>query len=134
MKDMKKLEELLWKELGEYKQRDKLSMSDLEIVHKVTDTLKNIEKIEKLERENMGEYSHRTHGAEPRYGSRYYYNDEGGNSYRMGRSYDSGEYDRGRSHGEGTEQMVGKLERMMDDADPKTRDMLQRFIGQIQNS
>lgn len=128
MKDMKKLEDLLWKELEDYKHRDKLTMSDLEIVHKITDTLKNIEKIEMLE--EGGEHSHRTHGAEPRYGGRYYYDDDGGGeSYRRGRSYESG-----RSHGEGADQMIGKLERMMDEADPKHREMLQRFIGQIQNS
>lgn len=127
MKDMKKLEDLLWKELEDYKHRDKLTMSDLEIVHKITDTLKNIEKIEMLE--GGCEHSHRTHGAEPRYGGRYYYDDDGGESYRRGRSYETG-----RSHGEGTEQMVGKLERMMEDAEPKHREMLQRLIGQMQNS
>jgi hypothetical protein len=130
MKDMKKLEDLLWKELEDYKHRDKLTMSDLEIVHKITDTLKNIEKLEMLE--GGGEHSHRTHGAEPRYGGRYYYDDD--TSYRRGRSYDGG-YDGGRSHGEGSAQMIGKLERMMEDADdPKHREMLQRFIGQLQNS
>lgn len=139
MKDMKKLEDLLWKELEDYKHRDKLTMSDLEIVHKITDTLKNIEKIEMLEG-GADEHSHRTHGAEPRYGGRYYYDEGDGESYRRGRSYDGGSYRRGgsyeggRSHGEGPEQMIGKLERMMEDSDdPKHKEMLQRFIGQLQN-
>ena len=136
MKDMHKLKELLCRELEQYKNRDKLTMSDLEIVHKITDTIKNIDKIKMLEEEEGEDegYSHRTHGGGDygrRMNGRHYYDE--GVSHNRGRSYDSG-YDGGRSHSDGTDQMIGKLERMMDDADPKYREMFQRFIGQIQHS
>lgn len=133
MKDYGKMKQLLCKELDEYKDRDKLTMSDLEIVHKLTDTVKNIYKIEMYEEEIEGEHSHRSHMAErgSSYGGgRRSYDDEG--SYRRGGSYDSG-YGMGISHSDGMEQTIGKLERMMEEADPKQRELFRRFIGQLQN-
>lgn len=128
MKDMHKMKQLLCRELEEYDGRDKLTMSDLEIVHKITDTIKNIYKIEMFE-EDDGGHSHRSHRGEYSHndGGRYSYNDE--SSYRRGRSYDSG-----RSYSDGMHQTISKLERMMEEADPKQKEIFQRFIGQLQDS
>lgn len=75
---MHKIKEKLMKELYEYEEKMKkgnssVSAGDLEALHKLTDTIKNIDKIEMLE---DGEYSE----AEGMYGNSY----EGGNSYARG--------------------------------------------------
>lgn len=54
---MHKMEELkykLCKELDEYAEKQKMSAGDLEIVHKLSDTIKNLAKIEMLEEEGDG--------------------------------------------------------------------------------
>lgn len=59
---MHKIKEMLMKELYEYEEKakkmngGKLSAGDLETIHKLTDTVKNIDKIEMLENED-NEYS-----------------------------------------------------------------------------
>ena len=59
---MHKIKEMLMKELYEYEEKakrmsgGKISAGDLETLHKLTDTVKNIDKIEMLEDED-GEYS-----------------------------------------------------------------------------
>ena len=46
---MHRIKEMLMKELKEYERKEKLSAGDLETLHKLTDTVKNIDKIEMLE-------------------------------------------------------------------------------------
>ena len=46
---MHRIKEMLMKELKEYESKGKLSAGDLETIHKLTDTVKNIDKIEMLE-------------------------------------------------------------------------------------
>ena len=46
---MHKIKEMLMRELKEYERKEKLSAGDLETIHKLTDTVKNIDKIEMLE-------------------------------------------------------------------------------------
>lgn len=78
--NMRMLEDLhykLCKELEEIAGKGELGAGDLEIVHKLTDTIKNIDKIKCYDEMEKGEYSQRG-------GSR------GGNSYR-GNSYDGGD-------------------------------------------
>ena len=83
---MHKIKEMLMKELYEYEEKakkmngGKLSAGDLETLHKLTDTVKNIDKIEMLEGED-GEYS------------------EAGNWMADGRMY--GTYDDGSSYARG---------------------------------
>ena len=57
MRDMYKLREMLCEELEGYAKRGNLSSGDLETVHKLTDTIKNIDKIELLA-DDGSEYSH----------------------------------------------------------------------------
>ena len=45
---MHKIKEFLMKELESIDKKGQLSMSDLDKVHKMTDTIKNIDKIEKI--------------------------------------------------------------------------------------
>lgn len=90
MQDFEKLEKMLCKELEEMSEQGKLSAGSLDVIHKLTDTVKNLKKIEMLDGEDGGEYSQR------------YYRDADGNSYapRRGSRYVRGYYrDGDRSYG-----------------------------------
>ncbi len=105
---MHKIKELLTKELETYERKGQLSMSDLDKVHKMTDTIKNIDKIEMLEDDGysedtdfMGEgrmygtsYA-RGRGRNARRDSMGRYSREGGYSEEGG-SYGGGSYAGGR--------------------------------------
>ena len=49
MEYIEKIKKMLCKELDEYAMKSKLSMSDIDVIHKLTDTVKNLDKIEMLE-------------------------------------------------------------------------------------
>lgn len=137
MKDMQQLREMLCKELKQYEARSKLNLADLDAVHKLTDTIKNIDKIEMLEEGGMDEY------AEARYsrrGGEYAYDD--GNSYaRRGRHYVRGHYSRdggyamndgyardGYSRDGGMERVMDMMRDMMEDASPEERKTIERMM------
>ena len=88
---MHDLKDLLCAELEDYaekgKKSGKMSMGDLESIHKLTDTVKNILKIDMLEEESG--YSEDGHymGEGRIYGTSYEsgYSDRGGSSYARGR-------------------------------------------------
>lgn len=109
---MHKLEDLIWKQLDEYKDRDKLSMSDLEIVHKLTDTIKNIMKIEALGYDEGMSNRHYVRGHYSRDGHRY---DE--TDYRYGR------YSRA--------SVVDRLEKIMHEAPENEKAIIKRAIDEI---
>lgn len=133
MMDMKALKDMLCKELKQYEARTKLNLADLDAVHKLTDTIKNIDKIEMLEDDGeMDEYS------EARYSRRggYAY-DDGGNSYaRRGRHYVRGHYSRdggmysqdGYSRDGNTDRAVEILRDMMEDASPEEQKTIERML------
>ena len=153
---MHKIKEMLMKELHEYEEKakkmsgGKLSAGDLETIHKLTDTVKNIDKIEMLE---DGGYSEATDfmGEGRMYGTSY----DDGMSYARGRRYakrDSmGRYSRdayphddnmnysrgyhGYSRDGAKEHMVEKLEEMMEDAgSEKERSAIRQCIQKIENA
>lgn len=87
MEYIEKLKKKACKELEEYAERPKLSLQDWEVIHMLTDTEKNLDKIEMLEEESGG-YS------EARGGMR------GRSSYAMGgSSYDDMMYSERRGRG-----------------------------------
>lgn len=143
MHDMTQLKEMLEKELGILAMDDKISMSSLEKIHKLTDTIKNIGKIKMLEGEEG--YSQR-YARDGRSYNDMSYDD---NSYvrrrrdSMGR-YSRDEYarenrsnrgnSRGYSRDEGKEEMIEHLEDMMSKAtSEKERQAFQRCITAIEN-
>ena len=130
------LKEQLCDELKEYASKKDLSAGDLEMVHKLTDTIKNLDKIDALEDDG---YS-RSGDWEAR-GSY-----ERGNSYR-GRKRDSmGRYSRdggtiryrdGRmySRADAKEHMMGELEEAMDAATTdRERDIIKRAMEQLEKA
>lgn len=134
MEYLQKIKENLCGELEELAMKPEMSAGDLETIHKLTDTIKNIDKIAMLEdgdgysqagdweMEGRGSYNH-------------------GSSYR-GRKRDSmGRYSRdgrysstGRmySRAEAKDDMMAKLEDMMDHASEQERTILRQAMEQLE--
>ena len=137
MKALHNLKEMLCRELEELAEKENLSMGDLDLAHKLTDTIKNIDKIVMLEED--GGYS-RAGGWEAR-GTYGRYND-GGNSYvGRGEHYVQGHYSRDGSQGggysgrdgysRGGEDMMEELERLKQRATHQSeREMIQRMMDE----
>ena len=134
MEYMHELKEKLCDELEEIARKGEFSAGDLEAVHKLTDTIKNLDKIEMLE---DGEYSQAGDWeADMRgtYGR--------GSSYR-GRKRDSmGRYSRegrggrgGYSRHDAKEAMMEQMEMLMDQAgSEREREAIRRCMGQLENA
>lgn len=143
---------MLCEELEKIVEKGKLSMGDLEILHKLTDTLKNMLKIEMLEGEDEG-YSERRdsmgrYAREDGMQGREMYDERGG-SYRSrrGTHYVRGHYSRedgmgggmretrGRySREDGKDRVMHELGEMMEDADEETRRTLERAMMEIRKA
>lgn len=152
---MHKIKEMLMNELYEYEEKakrmsgGKISVQELDKIHKLTDTVKNIDKIEMLE--EGGGYSEESNWmADGRmYGTSY----DGGSSYArggrgrgrnarrdsMGRySSDGGSYARsgqgGYSRDGAAEMLMEKAEEMLEMThDPKERKAIEKFIRELED-
>lgn len=155
---MRDLKDLLCAELEDYaekgKKSGKMSMGDLESIHKLTDTVKNILKIDMLEEESG--YSEDGHymGEGRIYGTSYEsgYSERDGSSYARGRGRyakrDSmGRYSRdggmsyrggmrgGYSRDDGKHYMMEQLEDMMEDAEkPAEKEALRRCMDALKRA
>ena len=133
MEYMDKLRDKLCDELDEIARKPEMSAGDLEAVHKLTDTIKNLDKIEILE---DGGYSR--DGDWEMEGSGSY---ERGASYR-GRKRDSmGRYSRDGRYGPTTQMyssadvrddMMAKLEDMMGSASEQERTILRQAMDKLE--
>lgn len=130
-KNLYDLREMLCEELDEYNRDAKNGLNErvLDTVHKLTDTIKNIDKIMMLE---DGDYS-RTGEWEAdmrgNYGRTENYNR--GNSYaNRGRHYVRGHY----SRSDGRERMISDIEDMMQDATGAERDAYKRAADILRNA
>ena len=139
MEYMDKLKDKLCKELDEYARKPDMSAGDLEAIHKLSDTIKNLDKIEMLEDDR---YSQRG------------YSREGGNSYARGSSYANrgmhyvrGHYSRdgysdegrggrgGYSRHDAKEAMMNQMENLMDEAESeREREIIRRAMSQLENA
>lgn len=134
-KSLTDLREMLCKELDEFARKGELTAGSLETVHKITDTMKNIDKIMMLEEggysgaddmyargsyANEGSYRRGSY-ADGSYGNGGGYSDE---SYRGGRSM------RGYSRAEGTDMFREKINEMMHQGNmtAEERNALQRAM------
>ncbi len=161
MEYVEKLKKMLCKELDEYAMKNKLTMADVEIVHKLTDTVKNLDKIEMLEGESEGGYSEARSGMRSRSymgGSSYdddmmyserrgrnarrdsmgrYSSDEGSsydNYSEDGNSYRGSQGSRGYSRDDAKDHMMSKLGAMMEEADPNEREILKDAMRKIERA
>ena len=129
MHDLKKRFE---KELEQYMHMgDKITMGELETIHKLTDTIKNIDKIMMLEDEDGG-YSQagEMRGGTNRGGNMM---PGGGYSYRRQRRDSRGRYSRdgGYSYDDGMEELHELLDEMMETADERTKAAIKRFKAEL---
>lgn len=156
MEYIEKIKKMLCKELDEYAMKQKFTGGDLDMIWKLTDTVKNLDKIEMLE--DDGGYSEARDGMRGRsymHGSSYdddmmyserrgrgryakrdsmgRYSSEGG-SYEGGSSYDdySERADRRYSRDDAKDHMMNKLGSMMENADPNEREILKDCMRKLE--
>lgn len=139
MEKLYDLKDKLCEELEEFARKQEMGAGDLEVIHKLTDTIKNIDKICMLEEE--GSYSEAVDGGDYGRGSSYanrgkhyvrghYSRDGGMNGYSTRRRYGRGRY----SREDGRSEMMEHLEMAMDSATEQDRDTIKRFMRQLENA
>ena len=161
MEYIEKIKKMLCKELDEYAMKQKLTGGDLDMIWKLTDTVKNLDKIEMLEEESgysearggrgrgrssyMGGSSYdddmmyserRGRGRYAKRDSMGRYSSEGG-SYEGGSSYDDyseARMDRRYSRDDAKDHMMNKLGSMMEDADPNEREILKDCMRKLERA
>lgn len=148
MKALEDLRNTFCEELEDIARKPELSAGDLETVHKLTDTIKNIDKICMLEEGDKysmdGEWEAGMRGRYSRDNS--YDGNDGGSSYaNRGRHYVRAHYSRddgysgrrgrgGYSRDEGKESMTQRLREMADEArSDREREAIEQAIRQLQN-
>ena len=135
MEYMHELKEKLCDELEEIARKGELGAGDLEIVHKLTDTIKNLAKIEMLE--DGGGYSQ---AGDWEIEGRAY---NRGNSYARRKRDSMGRYsrdgramryrdDRMYSRAEAKEDIMDQIEDMMGDANEKEKAILRRAMTELE--
>ena len=131
---MYELKDKLCKELDEIARKPEMGAGDLEIIHKLTDTIKNLDKIEMLEDDGYSQAGDWEADMRGTYGR--------GSSYR-GRKRDSmGRYSRegrggrgGYSRHDAKEAMMEQMEMLMDQAgSEREREAIRRCMGQLENA
>lgn len=134
MEYMHELKEKLCDELDEIARKPEMGAGDLEIIHKLTDTIKNLDKIEMLEDGGYSQAGDWEADMRGTYGR--------GSSYR-GRKRDSmGRYSRegrggrgGYSRHDAKEAMMEQMEMLMDQAgSEREREAIRRCMGQLENA
>ena len=141
MEKLHELKEKLWAELEELAEKRDMGAGDLEVVHKITDTIKNIDKICMLE--EGGGYSEAVDGMDYGRGSSYAnrgkhyvrgnYSRDGGRDGMGG--YSSRRDNRGRySRDDGRSEMMEHLEMALDSASDQDRETIKRFMRQLENA
>ncbi len=132
-KAMYELRNMLCDELDELARKGELGAGDLDIAHKLTDTIKNIDKIEMLEDSDYsrdGDYSQRRYSRD---GDR---DNDMRDSYGRGSSYArrGTHYVRGHYSRDGAkETMKYQLQEMLDQADDDTvRKAIQRCMDSVE--
>lgn len=129
LKTMYALKDMLCDELDQITSKGDLSAGDLDTVHKLTDTIKNIDKIMMLEDGGSshdadyprdGEWMANLRGA---YG-------RGSSNARRGRHYVRAHY----SYDDGRESIVQRMEDMMREADAQDREAIQHCIDIMRKS
>ena len=137
MEYMRELKEKLCEELEEIARKGELGAGDLEIVHKLTDTIKNIDKIEMLEEDDGysrdGDYDGSSYGRGSSYANRgkhyvrgHYSRDGRGGYSRDGRMG-------GYSRHDAKEAMMEQAHDMMESAtSEREREVVRRFMEQLE--
>ena len=160
MEYIEKIKKKLCKELDEYAMKQKLTGGDLDMIWKLTDIVKNLDKISMLEEESgysearggmrgrsykggssydddMMYSERRGRGRNARRDSMGRYSSEDGSSYddySEESSYRGGRGGRGYSRDDAKDHMTNKLGSMMEDADPNEREILKDAMRKIERA
>ena len=150
MEYIEKIKKMLCKELDEYAMKSKLSMADIDVIHKLTDTVKNLDKIEMLE--DDGGYSEARGGMRGRsYMGGSSYDDDMMYSERRGRGrnarrdsmgryssdmedYSEARMDRRYSRDDAKDHLLDKMGEMMSSADEDQREILKDAMRKIERA
>ena len=141
MEYIEKIKKMLCKELDEYAMKGRISGSDLDMIWKLTDTVKNLDKIEMLEDGNsydgyseMREYPYMGGLSYARGRGRYAKRDSMGRySSDMGDDY-SERMDRRYSRDDAKDHMMSKLGSMMESADPNEREIIKDCMRKLERA
>lgn len=144
MEYIEKIKKMLCKELDEYAMKQKLTGGDLDMIWKLTDTVKNLDKIEMLEDvdsydgySEMREYPYiggssyaRGRGRYAKRDSMGRYSSEGGSSYddyseRMDRRY---------SRDDAKDHILNKMGEMMTSVDEEQREIIKDAMRKIERA
>ena len=136
MKHLEKLKEALCEELDKFGKSGDITVNSLEKIHKLTDTIKNIDKIMMLEED--GGYSEEMYGGSYARGRRYAKRDSMGRYSKDGGYSEDDDYSerrtgRGYSRDEATDWMMTRLGEMMSETeDPKQRETLKKCMRELE--
>ena len=145
MEYIEKIKKMLCKELDEYAMKGKISGSDLDMIWKLTDTVKNLDKIEMLEDGNsydgyseMREYPNMGGSSYARGRGRYAKRDSMGRYSSDDRTsyddYSEARMDRRYSRDDAKDHMMNKLGEMMTSADEEQREILKDAMRKIERA
>ena len=136
MEYMYELKDKLCKELDEIARKPEMGAGDLEIIHKLTDTIKNIDKIDMLEDDGYSQAGYRDRGSSYNRGSSY---------ANRGKHYVRGHYSRdgysmegrgnrgGYSRHDAKEAMMEQMEMLMEQAgSEREREAIRRCMSQLE--
>ena len=145
MEYIEKIKKMLCKELDEYAMKSKLTMSDLQPVHLMTDIIKNLDKIEMLEDgESYDGYSEMREY--PYMGGSSYARGRGRNAKRdrMGRyssdddmsydDYSETRMDRRYSMDDAKDHLMSKIGEAMEGASPNEREILKDCMRKLERA
>ena len=140
MKHLEKLKDALCEELDKFGKSGDITVNSLEKIHKLTDTIKNIDKIMMLEDESGYSEGYMDdgmmHGNSYARGRRYAKRDSMGRYSKDGGYSEDDDYSerrgRGYSRDEATDHLMRQLGNMMEDADPKQRETLKKWMRELE--
>jgi len=137
MEKLYDLKDKLCEELEEIARKPDMGPGDLELIHKLTDTIKNIGKIEMLAEEGGYSQEDGGYGRDVSYANRgkhyvrgHYSRDGGIDGYSSRRRDNRGRY----SRDDGRSVMMEHLEMALDSASDQDRETIKRFIRQMENA
>ena len=141
MKHLEKLKEALCEELDKFGKSGDITVNSLEKIHKLTDTIKNIDKIMMLEEEDGYSEGYMDDGMmrgnSYARGRRYAKRDSMGRYSRDGGYSEDDEYSerrmgRGYSRDEAADRIMHSLGELMEDASPKERETLKKWMRELE--
>lgn len=143
MEYMHKIKKMLCKELEEYGDKKSLSSADVEMIHKLTDTVKNLDKISLLEQGDDGysetypyymggsSYAGRGRGRYAKRDRMGRYSSEDGSSYD---DYSEARIDRRYSRDDAKDHLMSALGEAMEGASPNEREILKDAMRKIERA